>query len=155
MLRTRFAADPGFPGAVREMRQRLERAEPGGQNFKTSPGAVYDIDFVACYLAIRYDLDGGCGNLRQRLAWLRERQFLDKSDWVTLDSAGELFRAVEHAVRLVVGKARKSLPATEHGSHAAERLTGRLLRRDFAGGLAAELARTFAEVRSVYERLLQ
>jgi hypothetical protein len=74
---------------------------------------------------------------------------------VALDRAAELFRTVEQAVRLVVGKARKSLPATEHGRCAAERLTSRLLRREFAGGLEAELARTMAEVREIYERVVR
>jgi len=57
-------------------------------------------------------------------------------------------------VRLVTGKTRKSLPATEHGRHAAERLTRRLLRREFVGGLEAELARTFTEVRQIYDRVM-
>ncbi|MGE5724784.1 MAG: hypothetical protein ACM34G_06410, partial [Acidobacteriota bacterium] len=151
----RFAADPAFPLAVREMRLRLEDTDPTPANFKTSAGAVYDIDFLACCVAIRHQLTGPCGNLRERLCRLHERGLLEQKCWVTLDRGAELFRAVEHAVRLVVGKARKSLPATEHGRCAAERLTTRLLRREFLGGLEAELARTMAEVREIYERVVR
>jgi glutamate-ammonia-ligase adenylyltransferase len=150
----RFAGDSGFAPAVREMRLRLEETDPAQANFKTSPGAVYDIDFLACYLAIRHQITGPAGNLRERLRQLYERGLLEEKYWVALEGAAELFRTVEHAVRLVVGKARKSLPATEHGRCAAERLTTRLLRREFAGGLEQELARTFAEVRSIYERVV-
>jgi [glutamine synthetase] adenylyltransferase / [glutamine synthetase]-adenylyl-L-tyrosine phosphorylase len=153
-LSRRFAADSGFLPAVREMRSRLEHAEPAAGNFKTGPGGVYDIDFLACYLAVRHELGGPCGNLRERLRCLHERGWLQGPDWATLDQAAELFRTVEHAVRLVVGKARKSLPGTEHAHCAAERLTARLWRREFVGGLEAELARTMAEVRSIYQRVL-
>jgi glutamate-ammonia-ligase adenylyltransferase len=152
-LGRRFAEDAGFAEAVREMRRRLQNADPGEGNFKTAAGAVYDIDFLACYLGIRHGV-AVCGNLRQRLQALRERTLLAEEDWEALDQAAELFRTVEHAVRLVSGKARKSLPGTEHGRWAAERLSERLLRRQFVGGLEAELARTFAEVRRIYERVL-
>jgi glutamate-ammonia-ligase adenylyltransferase len=153
-LSRRFAADSNFLAAVREMRSRLEHAEPGAGNFKTGPGGVYDVDFMACYLAVRHELDGACGNLRERLRCLHEKGWLQGPGWATLDQAAELFRTVEHAVRLVVGKARKSLPGTEHGRCAAERLTALLLRREFVDGLEAELVRTMAEVRGIYERVL-
>jgi glutamate-ammonia-ligase adenylyltransferase len=154
-LSRRFAADAGFARAVREMRARLEQNDSLEKNFKTSPGAVYDIDFIACYLRVRHGIAGPCGNLRERLRRLREQQLLEENDWETLDRAAELFRTVEHVVRLVTGKARKSLPGTEHGRYAAERLSGRLLHREFVGGLEAELERTYTEVRSIYERVLR
>ncbi|MGE5204690.1 MAG: hypothetical protein ACM3PW_03680, partial [Chlamydiota bacterium] len=153
-LSRRFAGEGGFSREVREMRLRLEHSESSEGNFKTSPGAVYDIDFLACYLAIRHELAGPGGNLRHRLCRLRERGLLEEREWATLDRAAELFRTVEHAVRLVTGKARKSLPATEQGRRAAERLTARLLHRELAQGLEAELARAFKEVRDIWERLM-
>jgi glutamate-ammonia-ligase adenylyltransferase len=153
-LSRRFASRRDFGQAVREMRARLEHSEPAEGNFKTSPGAVYDIDFIACYLAIRQQLAGACGNLRERLRQLQERKLLEQEDCATLDQAAELFRTVEHAVRLVTGKARKSLPGTEQGKHAAEHLSARLLRREFVGGLEAELARTMEKVRGIYERVV-
>jgi glutamate-ammonia-ligase adenylyltransferase len=153
-LARRFAGEQGFSREVREMRLRLEHSESGEGNFKTSPGAVYDIDFLACYLAIRHELDGPGGNLRERLCRLRERGLLAEKDWATLDRAAELFRTVEHAVRLVTGKARKSLPATEQGRRSAERLTARLLPRELADGLEAELVCAFKEVRGIWQRLL-
>jgi glutamate-ammonia-ligase adenylyltransferase len=150
----RFAGDPGFPAAVREMRRKLEKAEsnePG--SFKTGPGGFYDIDFVASYLMVRHGMRLG-GNIRERLHGLAAQGRLSDNDCATLDSAAELLRTLEHVVRLVTGRARKSLPAAEHARETVERLTRKLLRREFAVGLEGELARAFTSVRAVYERVL-
>jgi len=80
-------------------------------NFKTAPGAVYDIDFLLGYLSIRHAV-ATHGNLRQRLAQMKH--IIPAADFAVLDSSAELMRTVEHVVRLVVGKARKTLPGTEH-----------------------------------------
>ena len=151
----RFADDPSFAAAVREMRAKLEKAvssEPG--SFKTGPGGFYDIDFVASYLMVRHGTRLG-GNIRERLYGLAAQGHLSDNDCATLDSAAELLRTLEHVVRLVTGRARKSVPASEHARETVERLTRKLLRRDFAGGLEGELARAFTSVRQVYERVLE
>jgi glutamate-ammonia-ligase adenylyltransferase len=151
---SRFAQDASFPAAVREMRLKLEKAEssePG--SFKTGPGGFYDIDFVASYLMVRSRARLG-GNIRERLHGLAAQGLLSDNDCATLDSAAELLRTLEHVVRLVTGRARKSLPASEHAHETVERLTRKLLRRDFVGSLEGELSRAFASVREVYERVV-
>jgi hypothetical protein len=80
---------------------------------------------------------------------------LDKSDAGVLDHAAELVRTVEHVARLVVGRAGKWLPATEHGRRVTERLTGQILEREFPDGLESELDRTFAKVRAIYRRVFE
>lgn len=82
------------------------------------------------------------GNLRERLWRCAACGLLDKTDAVALDHAAELLRTVEHVVRLVVGRARKWLPATEHALQVTERLCGRILGRAFPEGLDAELLRS-------------
>jgi len=62
---------------------------------------------------------------------------------------------VEHAVRLHLGRSRKSLPATEQGIHTVERLTSKVLRREFVGGLQAEVARIREGLRHVFVRVLR
>jgi hypothetical protein len=57
-------------------------------------------------------------------------------------------------IRLVLGRARKVLPAAGHAREVTERLTAQLLRREFPAGLEAEMERTFAAVRSIYDRRL-
>ncbi len=155
VLFQRFAADPGFLPAVREMRAKLETAEAGEKNFKNSPGGTYDIDFLLSYLLVRYSVRDKRGTLRDRLWRCVASGLLDKSHAAALDHAAELLRTVEHVVRLVTGRARKWLPATEHARQVTARLTSQILRREFADGLEAELARTCGEVRKTYEAVLR
>jgi glutamate-ammonia-ligase adenylyltransferase len=150
----RFAAHPDFPAAVRDMRGRLEKSEPAEPNFKTTPGGFFDIDFIVSYLVVRRQASDVRGNIRVKLHQLATRGWLSDNDCATLDSAGELLRTLEHVIRLVQGRARKSLPAAEQARETTERLTARLLGRELAGGLEAELERSFQGVRRVYERVV-
>ena len=155
MLKTlfeRFAADPAFAYTVREMRTKLEAAEGPDKSFKYSPGAIYDIDFIASFLLVKHGVADKRGSLRDRLWRCVGSGVLDKSDAGVLDHAAELLRTVEHVTRLVVGRAGRWLPATEHGLKVTEKLTGQILGREFPDGLESELDRTFAMVRTIYER---
>jgi glutamate-ammonia-ligase adenylyltransferase len=153
VLFRRFAADPSFLGAVREMRTRLE-TEALEQNFKTSPGAVYDIDFLSSFLLVKQGSGEQEGSLRDRLWRCAAHGFLEKADAAALDHAAELLRTVEHVVRLVVGRARKWLPATEHAKEITAQLTSRILRQEFRQGLETEILQTCSRVRGIYERVL-
>jgi [glutamine synthetase] adenylyltransferase / [glutamine synthetase]-adenylyl-L-tyrosine phosphorylase len=147
----RTAADSEFVAAVHEMRGKLESGEP---SFKTAPGAIYDIDFISGYLLIKNGIPAKGGTLRDRLWRCASAGFLEKSDAAELDHAAELFRTVEHIVRLAIGRAHKWLPATEHAQHVTERLASQILRREFPDGLEAELVETSSRVRAVFERVL-
>jgi glutamine synthetase adenylyltransferase len=151
----RFAQDPGFAGAVCDMRTKLEAAEGAGSSFKFSPGAVYDIDFVTSYLLVKHDVPNKQGSLRDRLWRCAAAGLLGKSEAATLDHAAELLRTVEHFARLAEGRAGKWLPATEHGRQMTEKLTAQVLGRDFSNGLENELARTSAIVRAIYDRIFE
>jgi len=148
----RFGRQSDFGPAVRGMRERLERAEREW-TLKTAPGGLYDIDFIISYSAVRHCL-ALCGTTRERLDALRQRGLLDQHDFATLDAAAELARMVEHVVRLVTGRARKSLPATERARRLSERLAAKIRGQSFPDGLRAELERHFAAVREVYDRIL-
>ncbi|MGA9797894.1 MAG: hypothetical protein WBQ68_02710 [Terriglobales bacterium] len=150
----RFAADTAFTVAVREMRTKLEAAEPSEKSFKYPPGAIYDIDFIASFLLVKHRVADKRGSLRDRLWRCVGSGVLDKSDAGVLDHAAELLRTVEHVARLVVGRAVKWLPATEHGRKITEKLTSQILRREFPAGLESELDTTFAKVRAVYDRVV-
>ena len=149
----RFAEDPGFVPALREMRAKLEKSDRG--NFKTGPGGFYDIDFIATALLVRHGLDSTHGNVRERLHGLASRGLLSDNDCATLDYAAELLRTVEHVIRLVLGRARKSLPATEHARQVTEGLAVRTLGREFPRGLEPELERLTTGVREVFDRVLR
>jgi glutamate-ammonia-ligase adenylyltransferase len=153
-LFARFAVDNSFPQSVREMRTKLEAVDAPEKSFKTSPGAIYDIDFLTGFLLVKHGMSNKLGSLRDRLWRCVDAGALGKADAGALDHAAELLRTVEHVVRLVVGRARKWLPATEHAQQVTERLTSEILRREFPEGLEAELVRTCVTVREIYQRIL-
>jgi [glutamine synthetase] adenylyltransferase / [glutamine synthetase]-adenylyl-L-tyrosine phosphorylase len=153
-LFARFAADPGFAPSVREMRRRLEDAEAGEPSFKGSPGGVYDIDFIVSSLLVKSELLMTGGNLRDRLWRCAAEGILGKVEAASLDHAGELFRTVEHVVRLVDGRRRKWLPRAEHGRRISEELTSKILRREFTASLENELTRTAKQVRAIFEHVV-
>jgi glutamate-ammonia-ligase adenylyltransferase len=149
----RFAADQSFTREVREMRNRLQAAASPA-DFKNSAGGFYDIDFILSVLQVKNNLVPSSINTREQIQALALRRLLSAEDARILDQAAELLRACDHALRLVTGRSRKSLPDNEAARAAATELTERILRRKFAGGLQSELQQSAARVREIYERLL-
>ena len=135
------------------MRLRLDKPDPAGPNLKTGAGAMYDIDFVVSGLAVKHGLDLR-GNMRQRLRSLQQAGPLSDAEWQLLDEAAEYYRVLEHAIRLVTGRACKTLPVGEHARGATEELATRMLGREFAGGLDEELNRRLQATRRLYEHLM-
>ena len=150
LLLDRYASDPGFFASIREMRSRLEKQE-AGWNLKTSPGGLYDLDFLAGALAIRGRMRPLCGDLQARLRQLLDAGIVTASDFALLDDAALLLQSLEHAIRLATGRARKELPAAEHAHEAAEKLAGWFAGRPFSEELLRE---RMATVREVFDRLL-
>jgi [glutamine synthetase] adenylyltransferase / [glutamine synthetase]-adenylyl-L-tyrosine phosphorylase len=152
----RFAASGTLLSEVLAMRAKLTEAESGKlkDNFKTGAGGFYDIDFIAAYLLLRHGRGAQPANIRQRLYLLAEQGLLNDADCATLDYSAEVLRTVDHVIRLVTGRTFKSLPPTEHGRAMTEQLAGRLLQKQFSGGLEPELRRLFASVREVFDRLM-
>ncbi|MFB3813314.1 MAG: hypothetical protein ACE14L_04310 [Terriglobales bacterium] len=150
----RFAADPNFSASIREMRARLEKNDRNDV-LKAGAGGLYDIDFIAGYLLVFHGVGATRGNLRERIAALEERALLDKETARRLQRHAELLRTLEHVVRLVVGKTRKSLPVSGPARAACEELSARMLRREFPEGLDITLRFTLAGVREIYDRLVR
>jgi glutamine synthetase adenylyltransferase len=149
----RFAADPLFSHAVREMRAKLEAAAATEKNFKTSSGGLYDIDFIVALLLIKRGVGDKNGSLRDRIWRCVAAGALSKSDAAILDHAAELLRTVEHVVRLAIGRARKWLPATEHASQVTAKLVAAILGRNFPEGLEKEILRSFDAVREIFNHV--
>ena len=150
---SRFANEPGFAAAVRAMRAKLEKSDPE-PNLKVAPGGSYDIDYIQSYLLVMYGVKDVQGNTRERLHTLASRALLSDDDCATLDAAAELLRTVEHVVRLVTGRARKSLPLGDHPRQVSEQLVSRMLKRTFRDGLTREMEITYGLVRAVYDKVL-
>jgi len=150
----RFAADPGFPQAVRDMRSKLQDATAPARSIRTSAGGLYDIDFLSSFLLVKSEIRPKSGTLRDRLWRCSAKGAIEKHETAVLDHAAELCRTVEHVLRLVTGRNGRWLPSAEHARYAVETLTSKILRRDFREGLEQELLRTFTQVRSIYERVV-
>jgi glutamine synthetase adenylyltransferase len=153
-LYRRFSKDNAFPEAVRHMRKRLEDASAPEKSIRTSPGAIYDADFLSAYLLVRNEVRPKSGTLRDRLWRCVAAGALEKQHAAVLDHASELCRTVEHVLRLVIGRSTRWLPSAEHARQAAEKLTSQILRRDFAGGVEQELLATFKRTREIYDRVI-
>jgi glutamate-ammonia-ligase adenylyltransferase len=151
-LFARFAARPEFKREIEEMRSKLE--DSSEENFKSSAGGIYDIDFVTAYLLIAHEVRHKNGNIRDRLWRCAATGHLAKEDAAILDHAAEFMRTLEHVVRLVTGRARRSLPGRGHARERVQRLTSAILRRSFSQNLEGELHNTLEQVRSVYMRVL-
>ena len=150
----RFAADNGFPQAVRQMRTKLQNATAPAKSIRTFAGGLYDIDFLSSFLLVKNEIRPKTGTLRDRLWRCSSKSVLEKRDAALLDHAAELCRTVEHVLRLVTGRNGRWLPSAEHARGAVEKLASQILRREFSEGLEQELLRTFAEVRSIYDRVV-
>jgi len=129
------------------MRKKLEKGD-AGLNLKTGAGGMYDIDFITGQLAVLHRVRLR-RNMRQRLRTLQESGHLSENDFTVLDQAAEFYRALEHAVRIDTGRARKTLPVGERAHSAVEELASRMLGRNFEGGVDEELKRTLAAVRGL------
>ena len=136
------------------MRARLEKTDTEPDNLKTGPGGLYDIDFLVGSKLVRYGIGETRGSLWRRLGSLRDRGLLDPEDTRKLQRHAELLRAVEHAIRLVTGRARKTLPSAGPAQAACEQLCARMLNRKFPEGLEITLRFALVGVREIFERVL-
>jgi glutamate-ammonia-ligase adenylyltransferase len=153
-LLSRFAADEGFMANMREMRSRLEKLSPEIDDVKTSPGGLYDIDFIIGSRLVLHGMGDAAGTQFQRLGQLHERGLLDRGDCHRLQRHLELLRTAEHAMRLVTGNSRKTLPVSGPARAACEELCTRMLKREFPESLEISLRFALVGVRGIYNRLV-
>lgn len=143
------ASRPGFPAAVLEMRGRLEKSNRYAGSFKLAAGGFYDIDFIVSYVMLR-QANLFHGNTQEKLARLHEASLLSTTLFEKLQQATILYRTVDHAIRLVTGRARPELPIAEHPRLATERIVNGILRREPEIDLQSELNLTAPAVRQIF-----
>lgn len=149
-LRNRFTADSTLGPEVLAMRQRIADSEPQ-TNLKTGPGGMYDIDFLIGYLAVAANVHL-TGNAHERLRQLSAAGKLTSRQSDILQQASELYRAVEHSLRLVSGRAKKELPAGAGARTAVEILTRRAV--PGLGDLPLSIDNCRREVRQIFWEIL-
>ena len=148
----RFAGDPAFAEEVRQMRAKLENAEP---SLKTVPGGSYDIDFLSAYLVIKHGVHTASGTISDRLKAAGRAGLLESHDLQDLLDAMELFRTVDHAIRLVTARAAKTIPVSEGAHRSVTELVSRMLSRPLQGSLEETMKASWSRVRGIYDSTLQ
>jgi glutamate-ammonia-ligase adenylyltransferase len=143
------AARPDFDTELRDVRARLERSETTS-SFKTGPGGIYDIDYLAGALQARHQL-WLAGNLRDRIHLLRGHNLLQAQEARQLAESTFFLRTLEHLVRLVTGRARKWLPVADHPRRAVQKLLWRVLKADDSFDPEMRLAEVLLRTREIYQ----
>ncbi len=97
---------------LRQMRMRLQREQGQITPLKAAEGSYYDADFILMYLRLK-----GAGmffkslNTPERIDIVEKMGHLERSDAEFLQQATKHFRALDHAVRVVRGRAEERIPA--------------------------------------------
>ena len=144
-----IATRPDFDAELNDVRLRLERSETAA-NFKSGPGGIYDLDYLAGSLQARHQL-WLAGNLRERLHLLHEHGLLNAGEHDQLTQSALFLRTLEHLVRLVTGRARKWLPVAEHPHRALQKLLWRVLHADDSFDLEMRLTEVLRQTGSISE----
>jgi len=150
---------------TRELRRRPGRAAERAAewNVKLSPGGIRDIEFLAqCLQRVHGGKDPwvaapAAASTLVALQRLHDKGYLTGRDFFRLATAYQFLRKVEHRLQLRDGLQRHTLP---HAADALERLARRCgvepaPPRSAAEQLVHRIAQHFAEVREIYERILQ
>ena len=163
ILAARFST-PGY--LARELAQTRDRVEvdvagPRAKGkFKKSRGGYYDLEYVVGFLLLVHGVvPGGTewpaqgrGNVLEQIRALRAAGVVDDSRFEMLHRAALLYRAVDHATRLISGRAIGQAPEPA----LAERIA-RLLRQweiEVTGELRAAIEQTRLAMRTLYEELV-
>ncbi len=156
VLGQRFRPWERLRAELREMRQRLEDESGRGlnarDNLKTGAGGLYDIDFIVSAQALCHRLtDLGTRTLEEQVDTVGKVLSADERN--LLMRATRLYRAVDHALRLVTGENTARLPRGPRAELVAQ-LAGSFLGEPMTASLlAARLAETRRNVRAVFQRV--
>jgi [glutamine synthetase] adenylyltransferase / [glutamine synthetase]-adenylyl-L-tyrosine phosphorylase len=152
----RFQNYPDLEGELQMMRHRLEKEKHvPPDNTKTAPGGYYDVDFAVSNLRLRHGVLAPPGaNMATQIEALRSAGALSKADANSLRQGAAFLRSVDHAVRLVTGKAAEGLPAHVGHREAVENLARHWGLVASGATLVEKLKDAQGEVRYVYRRMI-
>ncbi|MBV9612146.1 MAG: hypothetical protein JO091_06720 [Acidobacteriaceae bacterium] len=111
---------------LRQMRLRLQREQGALTPLKAGEGGYYDADFILMYLRLK-----GAGmffkslNTPERIDIVEKMGHLERADAEFMMQATTFFRAVDHALRILSGRAEEKLPA----SHTEREMLRELVQR--------------------------
>jgi len=99
---------------LRQMRARLQREQGTQTPLKAAEGGYYDADFILMYLRLK-----GAGmfftklNTPERIEVVEQMGHLERSDAEFMLRATTFFRALDHGLRVLTGRAEQKLPEAE------------------------------------------
>ncbi len=137
-----------FDRELAGMRTKLEAGD-AAPNFKSGPGGIYDIDYLAGRMQARHRVWGG-GNLIERIALLHRQQLLGEEQARTLTESARFLRSLEHFVRLVTGRPGKWLPASEHANECVTTQMASAAGRAEGRSLSEALTDVLRRTRAIY-----
>ncbi|HEV2489961.1 MAG TPA: hypothetical protein VGT03_09155 [Candidatus Acidoferrales bacterium] len=136
-------------------RARLENERPEGPGgFKTSKGGFFDIDYMTAFLTLQGGIDEHrAADIISQIARLESRGALDSASAATLKDAVLFYRYLDHAIRLVLGRAISHLPESAQIPRVATLMKQwRVLTTD---NVVDELASIKKDVRRILEAVLR
>ncbi|HMF57914.1 MAG TPA: hypothetical protein VK619_16345 [Pyrinomonadaceae bacterium] len=140
-----------------KVRERLEIEKTDRRarhvDIKFGPGGMLDVYFATRYLQLRDDVpdDRHARSTRATLERLHDAGSLAEEDFTAMNEGYALLRKVDHALRLVIGRATR-LPAA--GRHALADIA-HAIGYASAETLIADLATHMKEIRAAYERTMK
>jgi glutamate-ammonia-ligase adenylyltransferase len=151
----RFANSPDFRKQLREMRGRLETKDTGRvePSFKAGSGGIYDIDFAVSTLLIENGMSGDRGNLRETIDSLASKGLLTSQQSSVFERGAAVLRALDHATRLVTGRPRRWLPASERPTEIIMQVAAAMVGSDWQT-LRDELPSLMRAIRAVFDELM-
>jgi glutamate-ammonia-ligase adenylyltransferase len=117
--RTRFRDARVLAKELGETRSKLEAegsALRGKGEFKKIAGGFYDIEYILGYLGLLSGKGSSpgqpavAGNVLRQIAALESAGVMDSRSAQTIRSAAQLFRAVDHAIRIITGHIANRIP---------------------------------------------
>lgn len=140
---------------LRQMRMRLQREHGQITPLKAAEGGYYDADFILMYLRLR-----GAGmffkslNTPERIDIVEKMGHLERTDAEFLQQATRYFRALDHAVRVVKGRAEEKIPASpEQREMIAELIHRWTGERSISADLDARLVELQHKMRQLFDRI--
>lgn len=140
---------------LRQMRVRLQREQGSLTPLKAAEGGYYDADFILMYLRLK-----GAGmffkslNTPERIDIVEKMGHLDRADAESLLRSTTHFRSLDHALRVVTGRAEEKIPAApaerEMIALLLERWTGRHIE---PANLDTDLLALQTRTRKIFDRI--
>lgn len=159
ILGRRFREDASVGTELARMRLRLEtESQPAGveDNFKTGAGGLYDVDYLLSFLQLRSTSGVELGRgTREQIDSGVTAGGLGAEQAGAMREAVRFLRSLDHAIRLVTGRATSALPERAHWEPIATLVSASGGRAISAAELPPALKETRATVRKLYEQVFQ